>query len=219
MVDRQLHISIREAKRSLVKMGSYVEKAIEQAVQSLTKQNQPLAEWVIQEDQKIDQLEDHIDDLVTKLIATQQPVAKDLRKLIAIMKIASDLERMADLAVNVAHVTIEFANKKLKPRKELAEISEMAQITQQMVRDVIQSYLDKDLELASLLAELDDQVDKLYDQIFQEVTSSLNESNQDAELYLHITLVARYLERIADHATNIAESIHYIETGDQADLN
>lgn len=219
MVDRQLHLSIREAKRSLVKMASYVEKSIQQAVQSLAKQNATLAEWVIEEDQKIDQLADQIDDLVTKLIATQQPVAKDLRKLIAMMKMATDLERMADLASNIARVTIDFEQKKLKLYKELTEISKMAQITQQMVRDAIQSYLDGDLELASQLAELDDQVDRHHNSVFKEITQFLKENNEYAEVILHLALVNRYLERIADHATNIGESIHFIETGDQTDLN
>lgn len=219
MVDRQLHVSIRETKRLLVEMGSYVEKAIQQAVQSLAMQNVPLAEWVIQEDQKIDELEDSIARSVTQLVATQQPVAKDLRKLIAVMRIASDLERMADLAVNIANVTIDFERKQLSLFKELEDITKMAKITEQMVRDVIQSYLDGDLELATNLAELDDQVDRLYQQVFDEITQFLKDHHEHAETILHLALVARYLERIADHATNIAENIHFIETGDQTNLN
>lgn len=219
MNDRALHVSIRETKRSLVKMGSDVEKAIQQAVQSFVMQNVPLAEWVIQEDQTIDELEDSIARSVTQLVATQQPVAKDLRKLIAAMRIASDLERMADLAVNIATVTIEFERKSLSLLKPFEEIQTMAEWTQQMVRDVIQSYLDGDLELATHLAELDDQVDQLYQHVFEELIQFLKENYEHAETILHLSLVIRYLERIADHATNIAEHIHFIETGDPADLN
>lgn len=219
MVDRQLHVSLREAKRRLVEMGSYVEKAIYQAVQSLVMQNVQLAEWVIEEDERIDQLEGQIDELVVQLIATQQPVAKDLRKLIAMMKIATDLERMADLAVNVAHVTIECEQKEIKLNQEWTEIMKMAQISEQMVRDAIQSYLESDLLLAQSLAKLDDQVDRRYHQTLERLIQHLNHHPNHAEMVIHLSLAIRFLERIADHATNIAESIHFIETGGRTDLN
>lgn len=219
MVDRQLHISLREAKRRLVEMGSNVEKAIHQAVQSLVMQNVQLAEWIIKEDEKIDQLEKQIDELVVQLIATQQPVAKDLRKLIAMMKISTDLERMGDLAVNIAYVTIECHNKEIKLNQEWTEIKRMAEISQQMVRDVVQSYLDNDIMLAELLAKLDDRVDQLYDQSLEQLIQHMNDHPSNGEEIIHLSFAIRFLERIADHATNIAENIYFIETGDQTDLN
>lgn len=218
-MDRQLHTSIRQAKQRLVEMGVLVEKAIHQAVHSLVNQHLTLAKWVIQEDEKINCLEDQLDELIVQLIATQQPVAKDLRKLIAIMKISSNLERMGDLAVNVAHITIDFDNKGIKLDKEWVEIMEMAKITQQMVREAIQSYLDSDILLAASLAQLDDQVDQLHLQSVEQLIQHVNTQPNQVEMVIHLSLAARFLERIADHATNIAESIHFIETGNRTDLN
>lgn len=216
---RHFDQSLQDVKKLLLEMGSRVEVAIDKAVKSLAALNVPMAQMVCSEDKKIDELEEQIDDAVAKLIATQQPVAKDLRLLIAALKIASDMERMADLAVNIAQVTIELKENNQGLFKKLEDIPRMAKITQKMVHDGINSYIDGNIELAKSLAKTDDQVDQLYFAIIKELTDYLPGSNENAEVALKLCFVARYLERIADHATNIAESIVYIETGKQADLN
>lgn len=216
---RQFDQSLKDVKELLLQMGEQLEIAIDKAVKSIIQQNAILAQVVIEDDQKINDLEARIDDVVTKLIATQQPVAKDLRKLIAAMKIASDMERMADLALNIAKVTIQMKERNQNLFKELEQIPEMARITQKMVNDGINSYIDGNIELAKDLAKTDDQVDHLYNEIIKEMVDYLPRSNQYTEVALQLCFVARYLERIADHSTNIAESIIYIETGRQADLN
>ncbi|TCS96729.1 phosphate signaling complex protein PhoU [Hazenella coriacea] len=216
---RQFDQSLKDVKQLLLQMGEQLEIAIDKAVKSIIQQNAILAQVVIEDDQKINDLEERIDDVVTKLIATQQPVAKDLRKLIAAMKIASDMERMADLALNIAKVTIQMKQSNQNLFKELEQIPEMAKITQKMVNDGINSYIDGNIELAKNLAKTDDQVDQLYNEIIKDMKDYLPRSNQYAEVALQLCFVARYLERIADHSTNIAESIVYIETGRRADLN
>ncbi|MFC7442863.1 phosphate signaling complex protein PhoU [Laceyella putida] len=210
--------SLQEVKRLLLKMGERLEIAIDKAVRSLATQNDVLAQQVVLEDKEMDRLETVIDDTVAKLIATQQPVAKDLRLLIAAIKIASDMERMADLAVNIAQVTIQMKEDKLTLFKELIDIPKMAQVTQKMVNDGINSYIDGNVELAKQLAKTDDQVDKMYFDLLKELSAYM-QGNQHVEVAMKLSFVARYLERIADHATNIAESIVYIETGNHVDLN
>jgi len=214
---RQFDQSLRDVQNLLLEMGSKLEVAIDKAVKSLATKNAQMAQQVVKDDSEIDRLELKIDDVVSKLIATQQPVAKDLRKLIGGLKIASDMERMADLAVNIAKVTIELEENNLKLVKELEDIPKMAKLTQKMVHDGINSYIDGNIELAKMVAQTDDQVDKLYDKIIRDLKDFFGED--EFEVSLKLCFVARYLERIADHATNIAESIVYIETGRQADLN
>ncbi|MBA4495516.1 phosphate signaling complex protein PhoU [Paenactinomyces guangxiensis] len=216
---RHFDQSLFEVKKLLLEMGGRLEVAIDKAVKSLTTLHVPMAQLVIADDQKMDDLESQIDDAVAKLIATQQPVAKDLRKLIAAMKIASDMERMADLAVNIAQVTIELKASNQQLYEDMEQIHRMAEVTQKMVHDGINSYIDGNLELAKSLAKMDDQVDQSYDLIVKELTGYPPQGNQHTEAALKLCFVARYLERIADHATNIAENIVYIETGQQADLN
>lgn len=216
---RHFDQSLQDVKKLLLDMASRVEIAIDKAVKSLMTQNVHLAQAVIDDDTKIDDLETNIDDVATKLIATQQPVAKDLRKLIAAMKIASDMERMADLAVNIAQVTVQFHKNGQKLFTRLEDIPRMAKITQKMVNDGINSYIDGNIELAKELAKDDDQVDQIYHEVIKGLTDYLPRHSEHTEVALQLCFVARYLERIADHTTNIAESIVYIETGRQADLN
>src|SRR5699024_3227756 len=136
--------------------------------------------------QAIDEMENRIDDKVATLIATQQPVAKDLRKLISALKIASDMERMADLATNIAEVTLHFVENDLKLFKELKDISEMARITQNMVHDGINSYIDGNVDLSKKMAETDDQVDKLYERIVKELLEDMIQEQKFTEVSLRL---------------------------------
>lgn len=213
--------ALREVKDLLLGLGRLVEVSLAGAVRSLENRDLELALKVEKDDKAINRLNSQIDDCVTKLIATQQPVAKDLRILIAAMKISSDLERMGDLAVNIAQVTIELGttDKYLIDQDALQEIVKMASITQIMVNDGINSYIDGNIELARTLAAQDDQVDELYESVIKNLISTVPNQPEQIEMVLKLSFVARYIERIADHTTNIAESIVYIETGEQFDLN
>ncbi|GGE17519.1 phosphate transport system regulatory protein PhoU [Marinithermofilum abyssi] len=222
-MERQFDQSLKEVKRLLLEMGEKLEIAIDKSVKSLASLNGIMARDVLEKDHKIDELEDRIDEKVAQLIATQQPVAKDLRKLIAAMKIASDMERMADLAANVAEVTVYFVENDLKLFTELKDIPNMARITQKMVHDGINSYIDGNVEMSKKMAQTDDQVDDLYEKVVKEllqmVFHKVESTDAEKDVALRLCFVARYLERIADHATNIGESIVYIETGKRVDLN
>ena len=210
--------SLTEVQDLLIKMGGKLEIAIDKGVRSLAKLDLQLAQSVVENDHQINDLENQLDDMIAKLIATQQPVATDLRRLIAAMKIASDMERMADLACNIAEVTIQMVEEKQQLFKELEEIPRWL-LTQKMVHDGINSYIDGNVNLAKELARADDEVDQIYEAVVKELLEYMIEKRQFIPVALQLSFVARYLERIADHATNIAESIVYIETGKRVDLN
>ncbi|SFS71709.1 phosphate signaling complex protein PhoU [Marininema halotolerans] len=216
---RPFDTSLKEVKESLLTMGEKLEVAINKAVKSLANLDASLGREVMRHDAEVDKIEEELDMKVATLIATQQPVAKDLRKLISALKIASDMERMADLAGNIAETTVNLVENDQKLFKKLEKIPEMALITQKMVHDGINSYIDGNVELAKEMARRDDEVDQMYEEIVKELLERMIHEQQFTEVSLRLCFVARYLERIADHATNIAEEIVYIETGKRVDLN
>ncbi|RAL26828.1 phosphate signaling complex protein PhoU [Thermoflavimicrobium daqui] len=217
-MSRAFDESLVKLKQYLLKMGEKVEIALDKSIRSFANQEIFLAQEVIDHDKEIDQLEEKIDEYVAKLIATQQPVAKNMRKLVAALKIVSDLERMGDLAVDIAEVTIQMRNQKIPPIRNDHDIREMARLTQSMVHDGINSYITGNIQLAKKIAELDDQVDQMNYNIIRNTTISIHVEDYP-ESYFLLCFVAHYLERIGDHVTNIAESVIYIETGKYIDLN
>ncbi len=219
MVTRQLDRSLGKLKKKLLKMGEQVEISINKSIKSFVKRDVLLAKEIIELDYQIDELKVEIDDFVTKLIATRQPVATDLRKLIAGMNIASDLERMADLAVDIAEEVVDSEEFNHPQIINMTLIIQMAQMTQQMVNDGINCYIDNNMDLARMLARRDDHVDNMYEKVVREMSDYMPSKNQYANMARKVCFVARFLERIADHVINIAESIVYIETGKRIALN
>ena len=217
---RPLDHLLKELETMLLKMGEKVEVSIHKAMKSFEKSDLLLAQEVIREDVDIDEMEEKIDDTVIRLIATQQPVATDLRKILTAMNIASDLERMADLAVDIAEEAME-AERHDKNSKliHFSLILTMGQMTQQMVHDGLNSYIDGNTDFAKMLSRRDDQIDDYYEQIIRQMGDYLGNKSPYAEEARKVCFVARFLERIADHATNIAESVVYMETGKRMDLN
>ncbi|SFI82016.1 phosphate signaling complex protein PhoU [Thermoflavimicrobium dichotomicum] len=217
-MSRVFEESLAKLKQKLLLMGEKVEVAINKSVRSLMNQETFLAQEVIEKDTEIDLLEEEIDEYVAKLIATQQPVAKNMRKLVAALKIVNDLERMGDLAVDIAEVTIQMREQKLTMFKEAHGIPEMAKKVQNMVHDGINSFITGNIQLAKKIAKQDDEVDQMNYHMIKETTKAIH--NQEyPESYFLLCFVAHYLERIGDHVTNIAESVIYIETGKYVDLN
>ncbi|WP_366924936.1 phosphate signaling complex protein PhoU [Metallumcola ferriviriculae] len=198
-------------------MGSMVEEAIDRAVTSLKNQDAQLALQVRAGDEAIDDMELEIEDRCVKLIATQQPMAKDLRKISVAFKIITDLERMADYASDIAKSTIKISKEPLI--KPLIDIPRMAKLTQKMVKDSLDSYVNEDVQLAESLAAADDEVDSLHSQVLRELLTYMMEDPKTIHQATHLTFVSRYLERIADHATNIGERVIYMVTGKRQDLN
>ncbi|GAA3401565.1 phosphate signaling complex protein PhoU [Paenibacillus hodogayensis] len=209
--------SLNELRKELIDMGGKVERAIHLSVESLKAGNLALAREVIAGDAELNAMEERIDDIGTRLIATQQPVAKDLRRIIIAFRMASDLERMADLAVDVAKVTLRIGEEPLI--KPLVDIPRMAEIARQMTIDSIEAYVREDVDLAYRMAKMDDDVDQLHSQIMRELFGFMVENPRTVNQSLLLCFVSRYLERMADHATNIGESVVYLVTGKRPDLN
>jgi len=209
--------ALEELQQEILRMGSLVEQAIYKSVHSLATQNVPLAEEVIKGDMVIDQMELDIEDKCLKLIATQQPMARDLRKISTGFKIITDLERMADHSVDIAKITKRLAGQPLI--KPLVDIPRMAALTQQMVKEGLDAYVRGDVDLARTLNDKDDEVDHIYAQIFRELLTYMMEDPRTITQATYLLFVGRYIERIADHATNIAERVIYLVTGVRPDLN
>lgn len=207
---------LKELQAAIIQMGEAVEKAIGQSVLSLKNSDLELAREVIRRDPEINAMEEKIDNIGTKLIATQQPVAKDLRRILIAFKIASDLERMGDLAVDVAKATLRLGESGLI--KPIVDIMRMAEIAQQMTGESITAFTQENIDLAYKMSRLDDEVDHLHSRNLHELFS-MNLDPQNISKALLLAFVSRYLERVADHATNIGESVVYLAKGHRPDLN
>jgi phosphate transport system protein len=204
--------ALEEHQQAVLRMGGLVEQSIYKAVHSLASQSLEEAQEVINGDILIDEMEREIEDRCLKLIATQQPIASDLRKISTGFKIIADLERMADLAVDIARVTILLSGELLI--KPLVDIPRMAALVQQMVKDSLDAYVRGDAGLAGKFNEKDDEIDYLYNQIFRELLAFMMQDGSTITQAMYLLLVGRYIERIADHATNIAERAFFMVTGE-----
>lgn len=211
--------SLQSLRNIVLHMGEKVEVAIDQSIQALKALNRAQAERVIARDADINEMEEQIAGLVTMLIATQQPVAKDLRQIVSALSIASDMERMGDLAQNIAQVAVRFVDNELALFKPLEDIPHMARLVQDMVHDGINSFIDGNVSLAEQLRGKDDAIDRLNISVFYELIDYMVKDSTLIEPATQLAFVSSYLERIADHATNIGESVIYIETGKRVDLN
>lgn len=208
---------LQELRKALIDMGGHVETAILNSVRSLKEMDHELAREVVAGDPHINAIEEKIVEIGTRLIATQQPVAKDLRRILIAFRMASDLERMADLAVDIAKVTLRLGDQPLL--KPLVDIPKMAEIVQQMTGESIAAYMDENIDLAYKMAKMDDEVDHLHSQILREMFELMGENPKLVNQAMLLSFVSRYLERMADHATNIGESVVYLVKGTRPDLN
>ncbi len=197
----------------LQQMGNLVEDAIAKSVEALKTQDLKLAQAVIDGDDQIDDLEREIEEKILEVIATQQPMAKDLRRVATLFKMINDLERMADYATSIAKITMRIANQPLI--KPLVDIPRMAIISQKMVKQSLDAYVREDVDLARAVGKDDDEVDNLYSQIFRELLTIMMENPKTITQATHLLFAGRWLERISDHATNIAEEVIFLVTGDK----
>jgi len=199
---------LQDLKESLLKMAALVEGAISDAVQSLVKRDSDLAKKTFEGEDRINHLEIEIEDLCLKLLALRQPMAADLRFITSAMKIITDLERMGDQAVNIAERAISLNQEpQLKP---YIDIPKMAEITQSMVKDVLDAFVNRNSKLARSVWERDDLMDSLKDQVFRELLTYMISDPKTITRAVHLMIVSRCLERIADHATNIAEDVIFM---------
>jgi phosphate transport system protein len=209
--ERPFDEELKDHKEKLLEMASRAEEQIGRAVRSLKDRQQALACEVLEKEQDINRLDIEIDDMAMRLLALRQPMAADLRFITSAMKIGSDLERIGDLAVNIAERTLELL--KFPQLKPLIDIPRMAELAQGMVRDALNAFIAKDAELARNVCQRDDQVDKLNGQIFRELLTFMMEDPETIPRAVDLILVGRHLERIADHATNIGEDVIYMVQG------
>ncbi|TAM42733.1 phosphate signaling complex protein PhoU [bacterium] len=208
-MERHFDTELADLKGDILRMGDLVEEAIIDSVEALKQLSSPKAEKVISEDKIIDERELEIDEECLDLLALRQPMAVDLRFITMAMKISTDLERMADLAVDISQRVLELAGKPLL--KPLVDIPKLTLLAQQMTRDAINSFVNKNADLAKNVILRDKKADELRDLVQQEL---LNEYIVKDKLTIPraipLLLVARHLERICDHATNIAEEVIYM---------
>jgi phosphate transport system protein len=197
--------------RKILEMGGLVEQQIAQAIQALVDRDIERANRVIEHDDQIDLMEEEIDQFAIRLLATRQPMAGDLRLIAMAMKISNDLERMGDYATNIAKRCERLA--KEPPVKPLYTIPRMAQISQSMVKDVLDAYVERDIDKAIAVWRRDDEVDDMFTSLFRELLTYMMEDARNISPCIDLIFVAKNLERIGDHATNIAEKIHYIIHG------
>ncbi|OPJ59105.1 phosphate signaling complex protein PhoU [Clostridium oryzae] len=210
-------INLQSLHNDILKMGSIVEKQIHESILALSNQDEELAEKVIENDDKVDDLQKEIEDKCVKLIAMQQPLATDLRNIFTTIKLVTDLERIADHAVDVAKIAKIL--KKQKYIKELVDIPKMAVTVEKMIHESLNSYVEADIDKAYATCKIDDEVDAVYKKVFTELLERMATNPEDINQATQFLFVCKYLERVADHVTNICEGTIYLVTGEQVDLN
>ena len=205
--DRQLQI----LDEQLIHMGELCESAIANATKALSDGSMEQAKAVINADAEIDEMEKDIEKLCLKLLLQQQPVAKDLRQISAALKMITDMERIGDQASDIAEILL---STDLKMEMNNKDIGVMAQAAAKMVRESVRAYVEQNMMLAKKVMTADDEVDRLFDKIRQEIIEYIAKENGDGgEDAVDLIMVAKYLERIGDHATNIAEWVEFSVTG------
>ena len=205
MTRTRFHQGLDDLKQKLLAMGGLAEQAVERAVRAYQGRDLALCELVLRDESKINAAERDVDELSVDLLAMQQPMAVDLRFVISCIKINADLERVGDQAVNIAERVMDLA---ARPDSALnVDIPRMAQLAISMVRDSLNSFLTADVNMAQTVLERDDLVDNMNREIFETVDAAMGKSNSNHRNLLDTLIVARNLERVADHATNIAEDV------------
>jgi len=210
-MERPFDEELKLLKEKLLDMASRAEEQIGLAVRGLKDRKQEMVCEVLEKEEAINRLDIEIDDMAMRLLALRQPMATDLRFITSAMKIGSDLERIGDLAVNIAERTLELL--KFPQLKPLIDIPRMAEMAQEMVRDALNAFVNGDADLAKNVCQRDDHVDQLNNQIFRELLTFMMADATTIPRAVDLILVGRHLERIADHATNIGEDVIYMVRG------
>ncbi|MDR0325925.1 MAG: phosphate signaling complex protein PhoU [Oscillospiraceae bacterium] len=201
---------LEKLNNMLIEMGGLIEAAIEKSIQALTKLDVELAHEVIVGDADIDEMEKEIERLSLKLIVRQQPVAGDLRLISAALKMITDMERIGDQAADIAEITTMLAG---LPTIKFDHVTQMAEATSRMVTRSIEAFVKKDLALVQKVKDMDDQVDELFRLVKNDVIHLLHDHQTESEQAIDLLMIAKYFERIGDHAENIAEWAEYSITG------
>lgn len=208
---------IEELKQDLLKMGAVVEQMLHKSIEALGSRNVSVAREAIAMDDIVDDYNISIENRCLKLLALQQPMARDLRTIAAAMKIITDIERMGDYVVDIAKTAIRLSDAPLL--KPLVDIPRMGEIVKKMIREALEAFVNRDIELIQRMIEHDDEVDHLNNSLHDELVGYIKKDPNLAEQAISLILVARYLERLADHVTNVGERVYYMETGEMKELH
>ena len=197
--------------KMIVEMGGLAESQLADAIDAVIKRDSELATRVIQDDDKVDQLERDLDNLAIRLLALRQPMARDLREIVAALKIAADIERICDYAANVAKRSIALAQS--PPVQLVHALPRMAHLALLLVKDVIDAYVARDADKAMRVWNRDEELDAMYASVFREFLTYMMEDPRNIGACTHLLFMAKNIERIGDHATNIAENLYYLVHG------
>ena len=202
---------LAQLKTMLAQMGGLVEQQLDDAIDALARRDTQLADHVIQNDEKVDTLEHLIEEKAILTIAKRQPMARDLREIMVAIRVSSDLERIGDLAKNTAKRT--HAMSEALPRKLMSAVTRMGRLAQEELKNILDAYARSDASRALEVWRSDEDLDALYNSIFRELLTYMMEDPRNISLCTHLLFGAKNMERIGDHATNIAENIHYLVHG------
>jgi len=210
-IDRHYDEELRELRHMVLEMGGFVEKQVADAMRALVERDEEFARLIIERDKTVNRMDVQIDDLCLRLLALHQPAARDLRLITTALKITTDLERSGDMAENIAERAIELSREPLL--KPLIDLPRMAGIAQGMLRQALDSFVREDVEMALQVCHQDDSVDDLTSQILRELLTFMMEDPHTISRAMRLIFISKYIERLGDHATNIAEMVIFMVKG------
>lgn len=208
---------IKEMEQDVIKMGSVVEQMLHKSIEALTSRDVALADEAIAMDDIVDNYNISIEEHCLRLLALQQPMARDLRHIAATMKIITDIERMGDYVVDIAKTAKELSARPLF--KPLVNIPKMTDIVKKMLREVLEAFINHDLDLIQQMIEDDDKVDQIDKNLQHDLTELMKKDQSIVNQAIQLILISRYLERFADHVTNVGERVYYMETGEMKEMH
>ena len=207
---------LSELEKMMCDMGQMIETAIEDAMTALLEKDQEKAKEIIQNDEKVDHQQKKIEDLCMQLLLSQQPVATDLRQISSAIKMVTDMERIGDHAADISDITLQLVQSGYP--HDLSNVKKMAEETTHMLKDSLDAYIEKDAQKAVKVIHQDDVVDEYFSNIKKEIIRQINESSEGGEQEADLLMIIKYLERIGDHATNIAEWVLFYITGEHPEI-
>jgi len=205
---------LRTLSRTIAEMGGHAEQLVERSISALLRADPDLAREVIESDKRVDELQRIVEERAVLLIARRQPLAQDLRETVAAMRISSDLERIADLGKNIARRALAIQSETFSQKVRIG-VEHLAELGLRQVKKVLDSYATHDLQTAREVCRRDEEIDAVYTSLFRQLLTYMMEDPRNISMCTHLLFCAKNIERIGDHATNIAETVHYMITGEQ----
>jgi phosphate transport system protein len=216
---RSYDTDLEGIRRSLAEMGGMAERMLGDSTVALVRGDTALAQKIITADQRLDNLQREVEEKAVLTIARRQPLAQDLRELISAIRLASDIERVGDLAKNIAKRAVAIAGQFQPPHRAVVGLEHISRLVQAQLKDVLDAYAATNEQKALDVWRRDDEIDALYTSLFRELLTYMMEDPRNITFCTHLLFCAKNIERIGDHTTNIAETIHYLVTGDALDIN